>query len=1621
MYMLKVKHLPISLISWVIVLIVFSSCNNHVADIPFPFGDSSRPQPIAQRLKLSEPQKLTWTLIKSDAIKPEIRKLDINALPSEPFDTTGFKPIQKQPEEVRFDFNALPSKPFDLEKIPSQDLISKRAILLPPIINKSARLSPKTNSTISISELGVGQGLPDKTILTFLKDRNGFVWIGTTAGLYRFDGEYMLSYPSYHGGVADLVEDRLGRLWYITDQVFGMIDTKAGIYTYSNQIHTFFPALPRMIMDDKGQIWITRIANGGAIVFDPEHEKFKSLNGSTGLVGDKSTVTTGAYQDNQKNIWIPSISGLNIINLKAGKISYMKTANGLPNDTLRALDGDKHGSVWISFQHGGVVSVNLNKGTITAYGQAQGFNNTVNNRVFVDDRNMVWMATNNRGLCVLDPDHGRHRYFYDKDGMAEDYALDVFEDDMQRIWVASANVAPIIIEDYGEMVRPVGTRSVSTLMEDPEGRIWIGAGNSTDGIQIIDRNRKQMKFLNKRHGLGDNFIQNLMQVNGEIWITTDGGFDRIYPNQKKLEHYGKAQGLRSDSLYNTFVDTRGNIWISGPNGGIDLIDYSKKQLLHAGAKEGLSEDNIQDMKSDNQGKIWIATYSKGVDVYNPVAGTIQNLSQGPGLMDSSYRILMKDSYGRIWIGTDKGIYVADTRDSSLTSISIKEGLTNNYITSLLEYHGNVVVATRSRGSVINSRKPDYGKKNSNPQDSIWKISNMWGTESLGSVNQNWNTNIITKKGEYVWGDIGLIIIDSIKAEEATAPTMITGIYLMNEPLYFTNKPLLKEKDTLWGLDTFYVSGQVPKMAGFSKKSGVSWDSISGANNLPVNFALSHDPGNLQFQFGQQHLGRPDVTMYSYILEGVDNKWTVPSPKTSTENYLNPPPGTYTFKVCSMDLSGHWSKPASLSFTVLPPWWQTWWMYIIYALAVIAAIFGYNKYRSKALLNENRILEERVQARTMEVKQQADELKTINQISQALVGQADLKDLIQLVGNQLRDLFKANIVYIALLDKKSRIINFPYQHGDNLQPMRLGEGLTSKIILSGQPLLINKDVGEKTVGLGVERVGVPAASYLGVPIPVSNEIIGVLSIQSTEKENQFAEKDKNLLTTIAANVGVAIRKARLFEEVKQANTDADAARKNAEEANAAKSAFLSTVSHELRTPLTSVLGFARITKKRLEEKIFPITDKSDPKTVKTIDQISGNLDVVIAEGERLTNLINDVLDLAKIEAGKMEWNIESVNMTEIVERAIASTSSLFDQKNLQLKRDIEANLPEISGDRDKLIQVVVNLLSNAVKFTNQGIVTCSAFQKEGGIVVGITDTGIGIAPEDHDKVFEQFKQVGDTLTDKPKGTGLGLPICKEIVEHHGGKIWLESNLGQGSTFYFMLPVMKTNGKPAQPIQLNALLEKLKTRVAESQLSLKNEHATILVVDDDDGIRSLLKQELGDAGYLIEEAANGKEAISKIRSNRPNLVILDVMMPEMNGFDVAAILKNDPQTMDIPIIILSIVQDKSRGFRIGVDRYLTKPIDTGLLFTEIGSLLEQGKSKKRVMVVDEDSVIVRTLAEVLQAKGYQVVESDGKELIQKAISTQPDIIILNSVISDKQEVVQTLRFEKGLENVLFLIYQ
>ncbi len=1595
----------------ILFIFILSSCNNQAVNVPFPFGDSGYPQPVTLPLKFNAPKKLNWIAIKTGAIKPSVMKFDINALPNTNYDPTGFKPIAKPAETIHFDYSSLPEHPFNLEKKPDNPLGFKTYILDVPLISKAGQISLKYNSPISIYEIGIAQALHEKVILSLLKDKNGIVWIGTQTKIYKYDGENLITV--LQKPAAGLIEDRSGKIWFISELGIGAIDTKSGVYGFTDKFNAPFPGLPKMILDHEGNIWITQTDNKGIEIVNPKTETYKELGKEDGFTGR----CYGLSEDEKNNIWVATIGGgLNIIDRGAGEIKYLTKSNGIINDTLHAMTRDKKGRIWAAYKHGGILEIDINQGTVTNYGKMQGLEHENTYTLISDNLGQIWMGTRS-GLCILDPVRGLIKKFGDIDGTPGDFILDLMMDDKHKMWVGTYSAGILVIDQNAATIHSLPNKTISSLFEDADENIWIGGNGS--GITILNRDKGTSKSLDKQHGIADDFIQSFSQFNGNIWITSNGGLDIIDSKNKTLSHTGRKEGLNTDTVYSILKDKYDNVWFTGPSAGIEIMDSAKTNIKLATTKTGLSDNAISAIKEDKNGLIWIATNNKGLDVVDPVTWTIQNLSNVPGLNDTCYKVLLPDKYGRMWVGTDKGIYVIDKNQGTITNISTREGLSNDYISSLLEYKDQVVAAAHEKVNIITA--PPYTSDSGKSAAGKWTISFLSKSEGLVLGAQAWDVNAMTKKGKYLWGGTGVTTIEEIRETVDSTPTFITGLMIMNQNMSFANPSMYAKHDTIRTVDSFYVKGQVPAHSPYQQQGDFTWDSVSEQYGIPVNLKIPYNQNYIQFQFAQAHTGREDSVLYSYILEGIDKRWSAISNKTTTDNYLNLPPGDYVFKVCSRDLGGHWGKPAVFSFTITPPWWKTWWAYAICILSLVGLLWWFIHYRSKKLLDENRLLEDKISERTREVKQQADELSTVNQISQALVSQEDLQSLIHLVGNKLRDLFKANIVYVALLDKKTRIISFPYQYGDKMPPLKLGEGLTSKIILSGEPLLINKDVHEHTALLGIDRVGIPASSYLGVPIPVSDEIIGVLSIQSTEDENRFAEKDKRLLSTIAANVGVAIRKARLFEEVKQANTEADAARKTAEEANAAKSAFLSTVSHELRTPLTSVLGFAKITKKRLEEKIFPLTDTSDPKTIKTIEQISGNLGVVIAEGERLTNLINDVLDLAKIEAGKMEWNMEPVRIQDVVDRAIASTSALFDQKNLKLDKKIDENLPEISGDRDKLIQVVVNLLSNAVKFTNQGAVTCSVYQKDGSIVVGITDTGIGIAPEDHDKVFEQFKQVGDTLTDKPKGTGLGLPICKEIVEHHNGHIWLESELGHGSTFYFMLPVIPKDENTVRHIQLNDLVRQLKKRMEQSGPAMQVENATILVVDDDDGIRSLLKQELTEAGYNVDEAINGKDAIVKIRSKRPDLIILDVMMPEMNGFDVAAILKNDPQTMEIPIIILSIVQDKSRGFRIGVDRYLTKPIDTGLLFSEIGHLLEQGKSRKKVMVVDEDSVTVRTLTDVLEAKGYQVVESDGNELVEKAIANQPDIIILNSVISDKHEIVKTLRFEKGLENVLFLIYQ
>jgi PAS domain S-box-containing protein len=566
-----------------------------------------------------------------------------------------------------------------------------------------------------------------------------------------------------------------------------------------------------------------------------------------------------------------------------------------------------------------------------------------------------------------------------------------------------------------------------------------------------------------------------------------------------------------------------------------------------------------------------------------------------------------------------------------------------------------------------------------------------------------------------------------------------------------------------------------------------------------------------------------------------------------------------------------------------------------------------------------------------LEQRAVQLAALNRIGRHIASIFDLHELFQHAVDAVREDLGYLQAAILLMEEQTGELyvaaatdNFWEIIPENYRQI-VGRGAIGTAAETGETVLVQDASSDPRV----YRVGdYLSPSSLSVPIKVGERVIGVFEVEANVP-NAFDENDVMVMNTLSDQVAVAAENARLYAEAQQS-------RKAAEVASQAKSDFLANVSHELRTPLTSVLGFAKIIKKRLHDVIFPVVVSDDRKVQRAIRQVGSNVDIIVSEGERLTALINDVLDLAKIEAGKIKWDMQPVSVTEIIERAVAATAPLFESKPLKMVIEVEEGLPAIVGDHARLVQVLVNLLSNAAKFTGEGSVTCRARLAGDEIVVSVIDTGIGIATGDYEKVFERFAQVSDVLTYKPQGTGLGLPICKNIVEHHGGRIWVESELGVGSTFTFVLPLAPGEMTEPEP----PALDEVRRRVIET-LPAEGKGRLILVVDDEENVRNLLRQELAEADYQVIEAASGSEALDMARQEKPALIILDVMMPGISGFDVTSVLRADPSTADIPILILSIVEDKEAGLRLGADEYLTKPLDTERLLRTIAALLARAE--------------------------------------------------------------------------------
>jgi signal transduction histidine kinase len=361
-----------------------------------------------------------------------------------------------------------------------------------------------------------------------------------------------------------------------------------------------------------------------------------------------------------------------------------------------------------------------------------------------------------------------------------------------------------------------------------------------------------------------------------------------------------------------------------------------------------------------------------------------------------------------------------------------------------------------------------------------------------------------------------------------------------------------------------------------------------------------------------------------------------------------------------------------------------------------------------------------------------------------------------------------------------------------------------------PLLVRDAAGDGADASRRLAAVLGTTGLIGTPLVTQGRVVGVLLVPHDSSAPPPGPEDGPLLYTVGSLLAGGLEAARLRAELEAQNRalearvaertrdlleameEAHEARAAAETANEAKSRFLANVSHELRTPLTSVVGFAKLNRKRLDEVVFPIVARDDPRVDRAVRQVGDNLGIIVEEGERLTGLINDLLDLAKIESGRLDWHMAPMRVEDVVRRALGATAALFEVGGVTLVTAIDDDLPEVGGDAERLVQVVINLVSNAVKFSPGGRVTVTVARDDSGVRVEVADTGKGIPAGDLERIFEPFRQASDTVPDGPRGTGLGLPIARQIVRAHGGDLRVRSTPGEGSAFWFDVPTTPVAG-------------------------------------------------------------------------------------------------------------------------------------------------------------------------------------------------------------------------------------
>lgn len=535
-------------------------------------------------------------------------------------------------------------------------------------------------------------------------------------------------------------------------------------------------------------------------------------------------------------------------------------------------------------------------------------------------------------------------------------------------------------------------------------------------------------------------------------------------------------------------------------------------------------------------------------------------------------------------------------------------------------------------------------------------------------------------------------------------------------------------------------------------------------------------------------------------------------------------------------------------------------------------------------------------------------------------------------------------------------------------------------------IVSDQINEGTVStLFQEEIqNLHLATLLVIPLVVQGDVQGVLEVL-TIKGKDFVAGDLEILSVVANELAGGMNRKRLIDELRMKNVELESQTQKTLEVSDTLKKFLATFSHELRSPLNSIIGFSEL-----------VTSQYHDLSPESVQEFMKNINT---SGRHLQQIINDILDLSKIEAGKMDLHIASYPVSYFEEGVRRVLASEIAEKDIRVEFALSPEFDEIVVDQTRFKQILINLVSNAIKFSSRSAtVTLSSQRVRNDIEFEVRDTGVGIKPEEFGGLFKPFRQMPSGQELSRQGLGLGLAITKKLVELHGGTIWIESEWGKGTSVFFQIPLI-VDAASERLMQAGMLLDALQREATPRD---EGEKPLALIVEDAPQAGELLKMHIESAGYRVEIARDGSEAVDMAKRLHPSVITLDLMLPLKDGWQVMKELKRHPLCKHIPIIIVSIIDEKNLGFSLGAVDYFVKPVNKEDLLQALDRvhlIPKPDQQSPTVLVIDDDRAAIDLIQVILENEGYRILKAfQGKEGLELAVREHPDLIILDLIMPE-----------------------